>query len=158
MLFAVVRLCMKGRRLRRAEIAAQPHAIGNLLFVAPPQSTGASRDPLKRPTRIAELRGEPIGGIQHTIIPSLMESVVAKITESEMVSFCFEWEHRDDVLHEYSQGRLVRHVAEGEKRMRRGQRTDIASLELTAPRSFGECAFYTRKCLRSCVAVCMIAS
>lgn len=75
MLFAVVKLRKKGLRLTRTEIEAQPRAVGDLHFCAPPKSMDPARprDPLKRPTKVAELRGEPIGAIHHTIIASLMD-------------------------------------------------------------------------------------
>jgi hypothetical protein len=118
MLFAVVRLRHRGRPLTRAEIEAQPRAVGDLHFAAPPHAQ--TRDPLKRPTKVAELRGEAIGGIEHTLIHNLMEPVVVTITAAEIVLFGFEIDHIDGVLHEFAQGWLVRHVAPGEKRMRRG--------------------------------------
>lgn len=118
MLFAVIRLREKGRPLNRKELATQPRAIGDLHFCAPPAWPG--RDPLKRPTRIAELRGEAIGGIEHTLIRDLMEPVLATVTGTEIVLFGFEMEHVDGALHEFVQGWLVRHLAAGEKRMRRG--------------------------------------
>ena len=65
-------------------------------------------------------RGEPIGDIQHTIIHSLMEPAVVTITAAGIVLFGFELEHVEGAVHELSQGWLVRHVAPGEKRMRRG--------------------------------------
>ena len=128
MLFAVVKLRSKGRRLTRAEIDAQPRAIGDLHFCAPPQSMDPARprDPLKRPTRVAELRGVAIGGIEHTLIASLMEPVVVAVTKEAMVIFGYEMAHAPAVpgeraaLHEYTQGWLVRHVAPGEQTMRRG--------------------------------------
>ncbi len=118
MLFAVVRLRHRGRRLTRAEIEAQPRAVGNLYFCAPPMPPG--RDPLKRPTKVAELRGEPIGDIEHTIIHSLMEPTVVTICPEGIVLFGFELVHVRGAVHELAQGWLVRHVAPGEKRMRRG--------------------------------------
>lgn len=127
MLFAVVKLRDKGRRLTRAEIDAQPRAVGDLHFCAPPQAMDRAntRDPLKRPTRVAELRGEPIGNIAHTVISSLMEPVVVTISEEGMVIFGYEMDSHQRAtgereLIEYSQGWLVRHVASGERRMRRG--------------------------------------
>ena len=117
MLFAVVKLRRQGRRLTRAEIEGQPRAIGELCFCAPP----GPGNPLKRPTKVAELLGEAIGGIEHTVIASLMEPVVVTITLAEMVLFGFEIDHVAGKPHEYAQGWLVRHVRPGEKRMRRGE-------------------------------------
>ena len=117
MLFAVVRLRTKGRALTRAEIAAQPRAIGDLRFVAPPH---AQPDDLRRPARIAELRGEAIGNIEVTIIDSLMDPASVKITADEMVIFGYEMDTIEGRRHEYSQGWLVRHLKPGERPMRRG--------------------------------------
>lgn len=69
---------------------------------------------------MAELRGEMIGDIEHTIIHTLMEPVVALITPTEMVLFGFEMERVDGELREFAQGWLARHALPGEKRMRRG--------------------------------------
>lgn len=88
------------------------------MFCPPPQLP--ARDPLRRPTKVAQLHGEPIGGIEHTLIASLMEPVVVNITITEIVLFGFELESVEGNLHEYSQGWLVRHLMAGEKRMRRG--------------------------------------
>ncbi len=99
-------------------LTAQPRAVGDLHFYAPPVWPG--RDPLKRPTKVAELRGEAIGGIEHTLIASLMEPAVVTITAAEIVLFGFELAKVDGELCEFVQGWLVRHVASGEKRMRRG--------------------------------------
>ena len=118
MLFAVIKLRQRGRPLTRTEVDAQPRAVGDLRFCAPPMPPG--RDPLKRPTKVAELLGEPIGNIEHTIIMSLMEPVVVTITTAEIVLFGFEIARLDGSLHEFSQGWLVRHVQPGERRMRRG--------------------------------------
>ena len=118
MLFAVVRLRVKGRPLTRSEVAAQPRAIGDLRFCPPPQPPG--RDPLKRPTKVAELLGTPIGNIEHTIIHSLMEPVLVTVTAAEFVLFGFELDHVEGKLHEFSQGWLVCHVRPGETKMRRG--------------------------------------
>ena len=87
-----------------------------MLFSPSPQP----RNPLKRPAKMAELRGGPIGNINHTLIQNLMEPVVVTITATEMVLFGFEWHHVDHHLHEFAQGWLVHQVRPGEKRMRRG--------------------------------------
>ncbi len=127
MLFAVIKLCDQGRRLTRTEIEAQLRAVGDLQFCAPPQAmdAGKPRDPLKRPTRVAELRGETIGNIAHTLIASLMEPVVITISADGLVIFGYQITSAEGaggrrLTIEHAQGWLVRHLAPGEKRMRRG--------------------------------------
>lgn len=75
---------------------------------------------MKRPTKVAELLGELIGGIEHTVIASLMEPVLVTVTAAEIVLFGIEMAVFDGDPHEHARGWLVRHVAGGERRMRRG--------------------------------------
>ncbi len=115
MLFAVVRLRNKGRALTRGELDAQPRAVGDLVFVDPPHPRRT-----QRLLQVAELLGEPIGGIPHALIRSLLNPVVATVTADEMLIFGYELELAERKRFEYVQGWLVRHALPGERRMRRG--------------------------------------
>ena len=115
MLFAVVRLRDKGRALTRAEIDAQPRVIGDLKFEDPPHPRG-----VQRLLQVAALYGEPIGNIPHSIIQSLLNPVVAQVSDDLMVIFGYEMLVAEGRRHEYVQGWLVTQVRPGETKMRRG--------------------------------------
>ena|SRR5690606_6926817 len=104
MLFRLVRVRHRGRRLSRAEIEAATPLVGDLVI----RDIPASGNSWKRALRCADLVDESSPQARRTLLPPLFDPVLVRVTANAMLLTGIELEVVDGTIHEYAQGWLLR--------------------------------------------------